>query len=333
MTFTRSIFIFLGALIFSALLWSYVRLSAAYEADVDLPIKLNPPKGYALSSGLPERLHARVRGAGWQILLMNFAKNARFQFDFTNRTIQILPAGLEQVLPKEGTTEGLLLIRSDEIVNSVMMPSELRVLKVEPDSLQLNFRKMGERRVLVVPDLDIQPGRGYVIVGIPTVSPVAVTVVGASNVLDSLKSFPTKPIVVHNAKEDVDRTIDLSDSLDNFVSLPNSPKITVHVDIQAIGERTMNGMPITVDALPPQYEMILIPNTIATTVRGGVDALAKLNASSVHAHVTFDPVIFDTAQTVTPKIDVPSGITLLSEDPPGVRFIIRRKATQAHAAP
>ena len=315
------------------LLWSYVLLSAAYEADVDLPVKLNPPKGYALSSGLPERLHARVRGAGWQILLMNFTKNARFQFDFTNRTIQFPAASIEQTISKEGTTNGLLLIRSDEIVNSVMMPSELRVLKVEPDSLQLNFSKMGERRILVVPDLDVQPGRGYTIVGTPTVSPVAVIVVGAPNVLDSLKSFPTKPIVVRDAKENIDRSIDLSDSLDNFVSLPNSPKITVHIDIQAIGERAMKGIPITVDALPPQYEMILIPSTISITVRGGVDALATLGTSSVSAHVTFDPVIFDTAQSVIPKIDVPSGITLLSEDPPGVRFIIRRKATQVHAAP
>ena len=318
MTLGRSILIFFGALIFSVVLWSYVRLSAAYEADVDLPVKLSPPKGFALSSGLPERLHARVRGAGWQILVMNFAKNARFQFDLGERAVP---------------PNAPIILRSDEIVNSVVMPSELRVLKVDPDSLQLGFSKAMTKRIPIVPDLDVEPGRGYVIVGSPTISPVAITVRGASNVLDSLKSFSTKPIVQHDAKKDVDRNVELSDSLDNFISLVNAPKISVHVDIQAIGERTMKNIPIVVSALPPQYEMILIPNTVAVTVRGGVDALAKLNTSAIRARVTFDPMVFDTARMVIPKIDVPPGITFLSEDPPGVRFIIRRRVTQGHAAP
>src|SRR5579863_10332595 len=110
MTLARGILIFLGALIFSVLLWAYVRLSAAYEADVDLPIKLTAPKGYALASGLPERLHSRVRGAGWQILLMNFTKNANFQFDLSERALP----------PTE-----LVTLHSDEILNSAVLPSEL----------------------------------------------------------------------------------------------------------------------------------------------------------------------------------------------------------------
>src|SRR3954469_6142298 len=100
---------------FSALLWSYVRLSAAYETDSDIPIKLTAPKGYALASGLPERLHVRVRGAGWQILLMNFTKNASFDLDLSERSV---------------LQNSPLVLHSDEITHSATMPSELRVLKV-----------------------------------------------------------------------------------------------------------------------------------------------------------------------------------------------------------
>ena len=317
MTLARGILIFLGALVFSVLLWAYVRLSTAYEADVDLPIKLTAPKGYALASGLPERLHTRVRGAGWQILLMNFTKNANFQFDLAERA---LPA-----------TE-LVTLHSDEILNSAVLPSELHVLKVEPDSLDLQFGKTIEKRIAIAPRLEVIPARGYTIVGEPTATPQTIMAVGTANVLDSLAEIPTQTILVTNAHEDVDRAIPLSDSLDNFIAIPNAQNISVHVSVQAIGERKISGVPIEIDALPPQLDLTLFPGAVTVTVRGGVEELATLTPASLHARVVYNPMLLDTAQSLSPNIEVPKGLTYLSTDPPALRFIIRRK-NAIHVAP
>jgi hypothetical protein len=317
LTLARGILIFLGALVFSALLWAYVRLSAAYEADVDLPIKLTAPKGYALASGLPERLHTRVRGAGWQILLMGFTKNANFQLDLS-----------ERALP----TEEMVTLHSDEITNAAVLPSELRILKVEPDSLELQFGKAIEKRVAIAPRLEVQAARGYTIVGDPVVTPRSLTLVGAVNVLDSLTAIPTQYDSVFGAKEDVDRVLPLSDSLNNFVTMPSVPKITVHVKVQAIGEKRITGVPVTIDALPPQFELLLIPGTIAVTVRGGVEELAKLQPTEIHARVLYSPMALDTAHAVTPQIEVPKGFSYLSTDPASLKFILRRRSA-SHAAP
>jgi len=317
LTLARSILVFLGALIFSVLLWAYVRLSALNETDVDLPIKLTPPKGYALASGLPERLHTRVRGAGWQILLMNFTKNADFRFDLTDR---VVPAGER------------LVIHSDELANSASLPSEVHVMKVDPDSLLLDFGKAVEKRVPIVPELDIEPARGYMIVNPPDLSPREITIVGAASVLDSLRSMPTQRISVRNAREDVERVVPLTDSLANFVSVPNPPKIDVRVDVEALGERKIANIPIVVEALPPQFELVLIPGSIAVTVRGGVDQLAKLVPSVVHAHVMYNPITFDTASAIVPEVEVPREMTFLMSDPPSVRFILRKKTESAAAS-
>ena len=310
MTLFRGILIFLGALIFSVLLWAYVRLSAAYEADVDLPIKLTAPKGFALASGLPERLHTRVRGAGWQIMLMNFSKNANFHFDLSERS---LPA------------EAFVTLHSDEITNAAVLPSELRVIKVDPDSLQLQFGKAIEKRIAIEPRLDVTTARGYMIAGEPHVNPHFVTVVGAESVLDSLTAIPTQTIAVGDAREDVDRSMSIGDSLENFITVKNAPKIAVHVDVQAIGERKIVGVPVAIEALPPQYDLIFIPGVVNITLRGGVDDIAKLPVSSVHARVVYDPMELDTARVIAPKVDVPKGMTFLFSDPPSLRFIIRRK--------
>ncbi|HET6402461.1 MAG TPA: hypothetical protein VFH95_13845 [Candidatus Kapabacteria bacterium] len=314
MTLARSIFIFLGALIFSTLLWAYVRLSAAGEMDVDLPVKLTAPKGFALVSGLPARLHTRVRGAGWQILLMDFTKNSSFRFDLSERTM----------LPGDS-----ILIHSDEITNSAMLPSELRVLKVEPDSLDLQFGKAVRKVVSIEPRLEVDPGRGYTIVGSPSGTPRAVLVVGAASILDSLASLPTQPAIVRSAREDVDRSLPLSDSLDNFITIPNAPTVAVHVSVEAVGERKIARIPVAIDALPPQYELILIPNTVAVTVRGGVDELAKLTPQSIHASVMYNPVVFDTASAIVPNIEVPEGMTYLFSDPASLQYILRKKSEPA----
>ncbi len=311
MTLARSIFIFLGALLFSALLWCYVELSAAYELDVDLPVKLTAPKGFALASGLPEHLHARVRGAGWQILLMNFTKNSDFRFDLSERT----------VLPGDR-----IVIHSDEIANSAILPSELHVLKVDPDSLDLQFGKAVRKVVAIEPRLEVVPANGYALIGNPTVEPHMVAVFGAESIVDSLSMIPTKTFIVRDAHDDVDRTLPLSDSLANFISIPNAPTPDIHVDIQALGERKIARVPVSIEALPPQYELVLIPSSISVTVRGGVDELAKLTPPSIHASVIYNPAILDTATVLTPAIDVPKGLSYLSSDPPSVQFILRKNS-------
>lgn len=318
MSFSRRLLVFLVALIFSVLVWTYVRLSTPYEADVDLPVKMTAPKGFALSAGLPEKLHARIRGAGWQILLMDFTHNSRFQFDLAERAVA-------ENIP--------LVLHSDEIANAIMVPSDVHFVKVEKDSLRLAFTKSTEKRVPIEPRLDVTPGRGYVIVGDPIVKPAYVTVHGAPNVLDSLFAFPTALLVAHDVKEDVEQTVALTDSLDNLYSVSNAPKITVHVDIQAIGERVLGAVPITIDALPPQYDVILIPASVNVTVRGGVDQLTRLAPGAVRVRITYDPVVFDTAKYVQPIVDVPRGVTFLGLEPPRVKFILRKKAIAPHATP
>jgi hypothetical protein len=316
LSLTRSIFIILAALVFSALLWAYVRLSSAYESDIDLPAKVIAPKGYALSGGLPGHLHARVRGAGWQIMLLNFTSNANFRFDLTERAV----AG----------PGGSLVLKSDEIANAAVLPSELRVLKVEPDSLRLDFSKAVQKEIAVVPHVEVTPAKGFVL-GMTTITPAHVTVVGSQQILDSLVSISTSPIQVNNAKEPVDQVVQISDSLDNFITVLNAPKINVHVNVEPIGERTLTMVPIAIDALPPDHELVLSPGLVSVTVRGGVDELAKLAAANIHARVVYDPVYFDTAHTVAPKIEVPKEITYLSCEPRNLRFIVRKRSS--HATP
>ncbi len=79
-----------------------------------------------------------------------------------------------------------------------------------------------------------------------------------------------------------------------------------------------------VEAVPPGREVVLIPAVIDVTVRGGVDELSHVDKSLVRAHVTYEPMLFDTAHYVVPIVEVPSAVTFLQSEPSAVKFVVRK---------
>ena len=312
MNFGRRFGIIVGALSVAALLWSYVHLSQSYEADVELPISVKPPQGLALATRLPQTLHTRIKGAGWQIIMMSFTKNSHFALDLSERDIKSIPGGS-------------LMLHFDDLSHNVILPSEVKLMKVEPDSLQLVFGTVIKKRIPLRIPMDVTPANGFAIVGSPVVSPATILVEGTNTILDSLTSFPTALLVKHGARENVTATLELSDTLANEVAVPLAQPITVTVNIQAVAERTFIGIPIEVEDVPPDKEVLLLPGEDTVTVRGGVDQLANLSSSKIRVHVMYDAIAFDTLETIVPTIEVPNGVSFVISAPERIRFVVRKR--------
>lgn len=312
MGFGRRLGIFFTAIVVAALLWTYVHLSTPYEAEIDIPVSVIPPTGVAVASGLPERLHARVRGAGWQILLMDFTRKAKIELDLTTRVFPLM-------------SPNTLSITSSEIMNGAKMPSEVRLLRVEPDTLHVVFGRKVRKQVPIQAVVDMRAGRGYALVGTPIVAPAYVVLEGSQEVLDSIHTFPTKPLVRSNLRESITEAVELSDTLANVVQIVSTPQVTIRQSIQAIGERTFGAIPIVVEAIPQNKEILLVPGYLSIVLRGGVEDLARMRSEDIRAYVMYDPILFDTAEYVRPSISAPQGIQFLSSEPEHVRFVVRRK--------
>jgi YbbR domain-containing protein len=311
--FSRRLGIALTALLVAALLWTYVHLSTPYEAEIDIPVSITPPTGLAIASGLPERLHARVKGAGWQILLLEFTGNAQFELDLTNRIFPLTNPNTLQLLP-------------NEIRNGARLPSEVELVVVTPDTLDVSFGRVIRKQVPVRPNMNVSPGRGYALVGQPVADPPFVTLEGSQDVLDQLHSFPTKPLSKSSARETVSESVELLDTLANSVRVLSSPIVTVRQSVQATGERTFAYVPVHADAAPIDKEIIFVPGFVSVTLRGGVEDLARLKGDDIRAYVMYDPMKFDSAEYVAPSVSTPQGINFLSSEPKSLRFVLRRKA-------
>lgn len=313
MGFSRRLGIAFTTLIVAAVLWTYVHLSTPYEAEIDVPVSITPPKGLAIASGLPERLHVRVKGAGWQILLLEFTRNAKFELDLTDRIFPLTNPNTLQLMP-------------DEIRNGARLPSEVEMIMVEPDTLDVSFSRIVRKQVPVRPVLQVSPGRGYALVGQPASNPPFVMLEGSQEILDSIQFFPTKPLVKGSVMESVSESVELLDTLSNSVKVISTTRVNVRQSVQAIGERTFTYVPVQPDASPSDKEILFVPGFISVTLRGGVEDLARLKSDDIRAYVMYDPMKFDSAEYVVPSISTPQSISFLSSSPASVRFVVRRKA-------
>lgn len=320
MGFGRQLGIAITAIIVAGLLWTYVHLSTPVEAEIDIPVSVTAPNGLAVASGLPERLHARVQGAGWQILLMDFTKKAYFEVDLTKRVFPL-------------ASPNTLSLSSEELVNAAKMPSEVRLIRVEPDTLNVSFGKMVRKQVPVVASANFHAGRGYALVGRPAVTPAMVTLEGSQEVLDSISVFPTKLLRKGNLKEDLAESVELSDTLSNIVRIVSNNIVTVSQSVQAVGERQFTAVPLASEGTPTDKDILFVPSFISVMLRGGVEDLARMKPDDIRAYVMYDPMVFDSAEYVRPSVTTPAGISFLSSEPPRVRFVVRRKASGTRPVP
>ena len=176
--------------------------------------------------------------------------------------------------------------------------------------------------------MEVVPASGYAVIGKPVVAPSTILVEGSKDILDSLSSYPTKPLHVAQAREDIDKEVELLDTLSNEIKVLQPQAIRVKVNVEALAERVFPNVPIEVEAVPPGQEVLFIPGDISVTLRGGVDQLSNLSPSLLRAHVVYDAMEFDTAQRVKPIIDYPAGTTFLLSSPERVRFVVRKKSSQ-----
>jgi YbbR domain-containing protein len=308
----RKIGILIAAIFFALILWTYVHLAGTYEFEIDIPLEVTPPQGLALSGDIPANIHAKLQGAGWQLVLMDITGKTRFSVDLSTRDPQTLQSGQ-------------LYLTADVLAASPLLPEDVKVLKIQPDSVKLMFGREVTKRLPISPRLDVQTADGFTLVGEPLIAPGYITVNGSSAVLDSLRFFPTKTLRLRNLREAVTKQLELSDTLREAITDRSINIITIKLDVQAVAEKVFTEVPVTVEAVPPGRDVMLMPATVTVTLRGGVDQLSHLESSEIRARVSYNMLRFDTASTVIPEFHLPKGLEFLTSDPPELKFIVRKQ--------
>lgn len=292
------------SILFSITFWISIALSDNYYSSFTLPLKIiDIPANYTSSSKLPENITVKVKAEGWNLLFLEFRTNKFFYVSAKNDSVKF--------------TENLL--QSLDI--NPWYNNEMNIIEVFPKTLTIELEPKFEKLVKVKPILEIEFKRGFGLASEVMTEPDSILIKGPLSDIIKLAEIETDPIKLKN----LERKTELSAKLKKYHSYDTDiENVKVLLDVQRIIENSINDVQIQIENLPENIEVVLIPNSLNLTLRGGIEYFSKYSNRDIIATIDYKDVLSDTLGYLRPKIQIPKEFSLISVKPDIFRYIIKK---------
>ena len=199
----------------------------------------------------------------------------------------------------------------------VRAPFGVEVVQVSPATLALTFEASSTRMLVVAPRIEGDPAPGFVVSGV-VVEPASVAVSGPAGAIANLTEVVTEAVSVAGAADTVTETVTVGVA-DPSVRVDEPRLVRVRVLIStAPVEWMVPGLRIETRG---GTAVDVSPDTVTAHVRGP-GAASGAGTSGWAASVELGGLPPGT-HLVTPRVEVPAGISLLRVEPAEVRVTIR----------
>lgn len=300
----KKIYIIIISGLFSITVWVSIALSDEYYSIYKLPIEvIDLPADYTIGNDLPQTITIRLKANGWKLMSFELGPSKYFYVS---------------VKGDSGVVSTNLVAN---IENNPWFATGINILDINPKNVRIIVEPLAEKKLSVNPQLNIDFKDGYNLATKVLIEPDSVLVKGPANLIKTMAEFKTKEITLKKLDQKITLISEL-ESLRGFETFPRNVKITL--DVQRIVENTIGNIPVNVINKPANIDILLIPNIIDCTFRGGVNILGKITADSIIASVDYYEVISDTLGFIKPEIQVPADITLLSIKPDRLKYVIKK---------
>ncbi|MEO8210925.1 MAG: CdaR family protein [bacterium] len=298
--------ILIFSFIFAFALWLYINLNLSYPLNISIPVEVQSSKSQALSEEIPNSIDVTVKGKGWDLINILISKTLKYNLDISR-------------FKKDSR------IITEQFVNERLnLNPNISVLKITPDTININFDKVSEKIVYVKNNIILNLKDGYSVVGKPVLNPDSVKIQGASPLVNKIKYFPTEEKVFNNVNSDISGTVNLKDTLSNLVKVVEK-QISFYYDVQLSAEKNFDDITVEISNPPADKEVLLIPPKINISIRGGVEQLAQISSSDIKVTIEYESIESDTLGFVIPEVKIPEETTLLKIEPQKLQYIIKKK--------
>ena len=289
---------------FSVIIWGTISLSEEYYANVNVPLRVvGFPNGFSIGSEIPENITIKLRGIGWKLFAVNIGKDVAYNISV------------------KGDSGFIQIKLMDHLTDNRWMLSELDIIDIVPNSLSFSIERRVTKKLPIVADLSLDFKAGYGLAKEVVLEPDSVVIDGPQSVVNSLTEIKTKEIKLSSLDKLIIKNI-------GFIYLPGTSYgtkfVTVSLDVQRIVDKQFDDIDVEVLDVPPDRDVILLPNKISCNVRGGIEILGKLEKDEFRAFVFYRDVVLDTLGNVIPHIELPVNTTLKYIKPERLRYIIKK---------
>ncbi len=248
------------SLVLAVLLWFVIAGETASEMGLRVPLELqNIPRDLELTGDAVDAVEVRVRASAGIIHGLNPGDIA---------------AQIDLAAAREG--ERIVHLTSD----SIRVPFGVRVVKIAPSILTLNFERTLQKVVPIRPRLVGRPAKGYEVAEI-TSDPLEVRIAGPRSRVQEIESAFTEPLSLDAARETLSEEVNLGLE-DPLLRIQGSPRVKVTARIREVHE-TRAFDAVVVEARGGSGS--LRPGSVQLVLTGPAALLRKLAPGDVKAYV------------------------------------------------
>ena len=290
--------------IFSSLLWVFISLSDEYFMTIDLPVRFKDlPGNMAVANQSSETTSISLKGGGWQLAQIYYGRSPEFA-----------------VSPRYEIGRHKLNLRN-YIDNNPWLTSTLQITELVPEQIEYLVDDVIEKKVFVVPDVNLSYKDGYGLVGKVKLVDDTVTVRGAKSIIENLKTLSTIHYEFTNLEKGVNSKLKIKGGPGIILSHTDC---SIEFDIQKIVDKSFEHVDVQVRDVPGRRELLLFPNSITVVLRGGINTLGRLEDDAVNAHVSFNQAIMDTTGHLVPVVEIPANTSIVDLKPKSLGYIIKQ---------
>ena len=294
------------SLFFAIGLWIAITLTQFHQRVISIPFELkNIPQNLALSKPIPKNIYLTIRAEGWDLFFFELTQGIAYRVDVSTLTKQFSFNSLKN------------------IYHYVKIPENFQIISIKPDIISLNFEEKISKIVPIKPNINLEYKTGFSNIGKITLQPESVKLIGAPSILNRINFWETEYHSIKNINKDVSFDLNLSDSL-NFSITSTIPFTKVSLKVEAVAEKSFSNIPLTFENLPTGLQIRTVPSNINVSIKGTSQLINKITQNDVIAIVNFEQIFNDTTGFITPRINLPNEIYLLSVTPHKIQYFKRK---------
>jgi len=307
---TRNTKVLLVFLIISFLFWMLIKLSREYTDVIQFNVNyFNLPEGKMLQEEPQKNLEVIVKTYGFNLV----------KYHINKRKVNV---DLHSVKRKKGFIYYQL---ASELLPQIQkqVASDVEVIAVQPDSLYYHLGISKTKKVLVVPDINIQYQSGYNLLGDLKVKPNYISISGPEVLIDSISSIKTEAIIL----TDVNSTIELKLPIVTLNG-PSKVKYSINeVSITGAVEKFTEAklkLPFVIKNLPQNYNITTFPDKVEVIFQIGISDYNKINQNDFKISCDYRRTVKDGLTYLIPEvISKPSVVSEFRIVPNQIEYLIK----------
>jgi hypothetical protein len=300
----NKVVIIIFSLIFSIIVWGSITLSDEFFTSYDLNVvSINAPKGFVCGETNPKTIEVKLKAKGWQLLNLNLNPSTEF----------FVSVG--------GDSGSITADAYNQIPENTWLGSGTSIIDISPRKISLNVEKIKIKNIKVEAVTDLTFQKGYGLATPIKIYPDSVLVAGPKGIIERTSSVKTKKISYKSLDRNTKIITELDD-LPGFEYQQNQVELTF--DVQRIVDNLVEGIKVVVKNIPKDRDVVLIPNIINCSLRGGINIIGKITSDQITASIEYRDIILDTLGSLKPTVSIPANSELLYTKPEELRYIIKK---------